>query len=148
MIFYVSDVVFIVFQFTWFSACADNVLILVITVIASLFFSIIVCFRTRDDASILTSAIVILYLLYLSWSGMSSRDGICGLERSADNGILQIVTGLAFTILSLLAISASTKQESYQSVSEEKTNVTKKMATPMMEDADDTPQVEIEGKDG
>ena len=86
---YLGNVIFLIYQYIWFGSCGDNVVILVITTIMGLFFAVIVCFRTRDDASILTSAIVILYLLYLSWSGMSSRDGECGyFEQSADNVIL------------------------------------------------------------
>jgi hypothetical protein len=62
-----------VFQYIWFGGCAYNDVIITITLVSGVFFYVVVLFRTRDDASILTSSIVLLYCLYLQWSALSSN---------------------------------------------------------------------------
>ena len=59
------NVVWAIFQYIWFSGCSYNILIITSTILVALSFYIIVMFRTRPDASILTSSIVVVYCLYL-----------------------------------------------------------------------------------
>lgn len=82
------------------------------TLAASIASYTIVFFKTREDASILTSSIVVAYLLYLQWSALSSRpNDVCNpFEFSSKNTVLQIVVGAFVTIISLLTISASTQK--------------------------------------
>jgi nicotinamide riboside transporter PnuC len=78
----------------------------------------VVFLRTREDASLLTSALVLAYCLYLQWSALSSNtDATCnpfqnpGLNNTA-NTITMMVLGLLFTFASLFVISATTKKDS------------------------------------
>jgi hypothetical protein len=61
----IGNIVWLVFQYIWFSGCTTNNIIITITLVASIASYAIVFFRTREDASILTSSIVVAYLLYL-----------------------------------------------------------------------------------
>lgn len=61
----IGNIVFIVFQYIWFSGCGSNNVIMAITLISGIVSYAIVFYRTREDASILTSSIVVAYLLYL-----------------------------------------------------------------------------------
>lgn len=103
----------------------------------------IVFFRTREDASIFTSALVLSYCLYLQWSAMSSNmDATCnpfapdsnsGLNWTA-NTIMMMVLGLLFTFSSLFVISAVTKKD-------EDENLTTAMNQAMLEDDKDSGEV-------
>jgi Serine incorporator (Serinc) len=73
-VFTIGNVVFAIFQYIWFSGCSTNVVIMTITVISSVASYVVVFFRTREDASILTSSVVSAYLFYLQWSALASRD--------------------------------------------------------------------------
>ena len=64
-LFSIGNVVWLIYQYIWFSGCATNNLIITITLVASIASYGVVLFRTREDASILTSSIVVAYLLYL-----------------------------------------------------------------------------------
>jgi len=61
----IGNIVFIVYQYIWFSGCSTNNVIMTITLISAIASYAIVFFKTREDASILTSTIVVAYLLYL-----------------------------------------------------------------------------------
>lgn len=92
----------------------------------------LVFFRTREDASILTSSIVMTYLLYLQWSALASNPNEeCNpFQESAANTTLQIIVGLIFTFFSLLIISSSTRKS-------DSTNLTTKINQPLMEDEEE-----------
>ena len=64
-------------------------ILLIITAISAVAMQFVVCFRLREDASELTSAFVILYVLYLQWSALSSRpDAECNpYEDSQGNSV-------------------------------------------------------------
>lgn len=61
----IGNIVWLVFQYIWFSGCPTNNVIITITLAACVASYAVVFFRTREDASILTSSIVVAYLLYL-----------------------------------------------------------------------------------
>lgn len=53
------------FQYYWYRGCGYNNAIITATVVCGIAFYVIVFFRTRKDASILTSSIVLVYVTYL-----------------------------------------------------------------------------------
>jgi hypothetical protein len=72
-IFTIGNIVWIIYQFIWFSGCATNNIIMIVTLVAAVMSYGVIFLRTREDASILTSSIVVAYMLYLQWSALSSR---------------------------------------------------------------------------
>jgi threonine/homoserine/homoserine lactone efflux protein len=106
----VGNVVWSVYQYVWYKHCAYNVTMITVTLVVCVAFYVIVLFRTREDASLLTSSVVVAYILYLQWSAMASNpEAECNpFIESAANTTLQIVIGLAFTLMSLGVISSST----------------------------------------
>ena len=111
-IFTIGNIVWLVYQFIWFHGCPTNNVIITVTLVASIASYGVVFFRTREDASILTSSIVVSYLLYLQWSALSSRpDDVCNpFPNSNANTALQIIIGAIITVISLIFISSSTKK--------------------------------------
>jgi hypothetical protein len=113
LLFTAGNITWIVFQYKWYSNCSSSVAIITVTAVFIVGFYGIVFFRTREDASILTSSIVAAYVLYLQWSALASNpDAECNhfIDSNA-NTTLQIFGGLAFTFISLLIIAATTKKE-------------------------------------
>jgi hypothetical protein len=100
-----------VYQYIWYHSCVYNVVLITITLAICVAFYIIVFYRTREDASILTSSIVVAYILYLQWSALASNpDTVCNpFGKSSVNTTMQIVAGLAFTFMALAVISSTTK---------------------------------------
>ena len=111
--------------------------IMVITLIFGIFFYVIVVFRTRPDASLLTSSIVFLYNLYLQWSAMASNpDSNCNpFIVSSTFTATYISLGLFFTMLALIIIAASTKNEDKQTVATA-------VNDHLMEDANDNDHID------
>jgi len=105
-----GNITWIVFQFIEFGSCTGNNWIMSFTLIAGVLMYGLVILKTRDDASMLTSAIVLSYCLYLQWSALSSdNDNNCNpYTESAANTMTLLVFGCFFTFTSLLVISAST----------------------------------------
>lgn len=105
-----GNITWIVFQYIEFGSCAGSNWIMTFTLIAGVVMYGLVLLRTRDDASLLTSAIVLTYCLYLQWSALSSdNDSTCNpYTESAANTLTLLVFGCFFTFTSLLVISAST----------------------------------------
>lgn len=70
-----GNITWIVLQFIWFTGkdCSFNTCQMTFTCIAGVAMYVIVLFRTRNDASIFTSSIVLCYNLYLQWSALSSN---------------------------------------------------------------------------
>ena len=58
------NVTWLVFQYKWFG-CSSNIPFMIATITACVICYAIIFLRTRSDASILTSAIVSLYFIYL-----------------------------------------------------------------------------------
>lgn len=109
-----GNVTWIVFQFIEFGQCPFNATQMIITCIVGAAMYALVIVRTRSDASVFTSSLVLTYCLYLQWSAFSSGPNtICNpYTSSAFNTSLLMAIGLAFTFVSLLVISAVTfKQE-------------------------------------
>jgi hypothetical protein len=74
----IINIAWAAFQYYWYGKCAYNDVIISITIVAGIAFYTLVLLRTRDDASILTSSIVLCYCLYLQWSALSANpDPVC-----------------------------------------------------------------------
>jgi len=109
----IGNITWIVYQFIIFGGCGSNITLMVITTILGVAMYGIVLLRTRNDASLLTSALVLTYNLYLQWSALSSKDDeTCNpYLSSGGNTTVEIVVGLFFTFVSLLVISSVTTKE-------------------------------------
>ena len=108
----IGNLVFTIYQYIWFSGCSTNNVIMTITLISAIASYAIIIFRTREDASILTSSIVVSYLLYLQWSALASRPNAeCNIfMNSVANTTLQIIIGAFVTVVSLFVISSTTSK--------------------------------------
>jgi hypothetical protein len=65
-------IVFIVFQFIWFSGCGGSLAIVIVTLIFIIAFYVLNLIKTREDGSVFTASIVSSYCAYLGWSAMAS----------------------------------------------------------------------------
>lgn len=124
--------------------CGYNITIQTITVVGILLMHGLVLLRSREDASVLTSAIASLYCLYLQWSALSSDSNAdCNGNLFSDSiSWMQIVFGMIFTGVSLFIISGSTKAQ-------KEANLTSDAGAHLMEkeeDVEDRPDADINGK--
>lgn len=102
----------------------------------------LVFLRTRSDASIFTSSLVLTYCLYLQWNALSSSP-VLGCNpyvitgKQPWNRTLMTIMGLIFTFLSLMIISASTFKEEKDVMAEDtaqaEVNVATGVNAPLME---------------
>ena len=107
-----GTIVFLVFQFIWFSGCGGNIGILVVTCVIIVVFFILNLIKTRKDGSVFTAGLISIYIAYLGWSAMASRpDEECNpFKESVPNLISQIVVGATFTFFSLFSISTMSSE--------------------------------------
>jgi hypothetical protein len=68
-----GNVTWIVIQFIEFSGCAFPIWQMCFTAVCGVAMYVLVLLRTRSDASIFTSSLVLTYNLYLQWSALSSN---------------------------------------------------------------------------
>jgi hypothetical protein len=136
VIIYALDLVFLIFQFIWFKGCAFNIIILCVTILFGIIFTVLVALKTREDSSILTNAFVMSYALFLSWSAMASRpnDSCNPFLGSSSNTLYQIGLGLLFTLIALFSISMITKGDSDD-------NKAPAMTSPLVENEEDDEEV-------
>lgn len=52
--------------------CGGNLAIMCVTLLCGIAMYVLVLFRTRNDASVFTSSLVLAYCLFLQWSAFSS----------------------------------------------------------------------------
>lgn len=120
-----------------------------ITVVAGVLMYGLVFLRTRSDASIFTSSLVLTYCLYLQWSAMSASPALDGVEFCNPyygpasppwNRTFMTIIGLFFTFISLMVISAATfkdeKQVHNMDTDQAAVNVATGMNAPLMEKED------------
>ncbi len=88
-------------------------IMMIVTLVLNIIFYGIVVLRTREDASIFTSSVVVAYILYLQWSALSSSptEECNPFYDTNANITLQILGGLFFTFISLLMILSSSKTD-------------------------------------
>lgn len=121
----IGNVTWIIFMFVEFSGCGGNIAIMITTTVIGAVMYAIVILKTREDASMFTSSLVLTYCLYLQWSAMSSNiDATCnpfapsstsGLDWTA-NTIMMMVMGMIFTFSALFVISAITKHSDEENI--------------------------------
>lgn len=121
LIFTGGNITWIVFQFIEFGGCAGNLIIMIITVVIATLMYGLILLRSRPDASMFTSSLVVTYCLYLEWSAFSSDNsgdncnpfavGSNSGKNYTANTILMMIIGLLFAWSSLLVIAAITKRE-------------------------------------
>ena len=140
-----GNITWLIFQYLRFTGegCGGNLTFIIISTVLGVLMYGVVLVRTRNDASMLTSAIVWSYQLYLQWSAMSSKnDPVCNpYLNSAGNTTMEIIMGLFFTFLCLLVVGGSTTKE-------QDGTLTSDMAGHMMEkeeDATSYQKVDLEG---
>ena len=107
---YVFDLGLLWYLYKYFGSCSGNIILLIILIWVFGVYTALTVLQTRENASILTNAIVLSYLLYLSWSAFSSEtDEKCNpFVHSTANGIANIILGFAFTGISILSFSLIT----------------------------------------
>ena len=128
------NVTWAILQYMWYGGCGYNDILITITLVCGIAFYVLVIMRTRKDASILTSALVFTYILYLQWSALASNPNkTCNpFGGSASNTVAQISLGLFFTFICMVVISGSTKS------SDDQTTLTQQVNGGLMEDKEDT----------
>ena len=133
----IGNIVWIIYQFKLFGGegCGGNITLMIITVLLGCVMYGIVILRTRKDASVLTSALVLSYCLYLQWSALSSKDDEhCNpYMNSGANTTMEICIGLFFTFVSLLVISST-------NASDDEQNLTTQLAAGVQENENENVQ--------
>lgn len=77
----------VVIQFMTFG-CSGNKVIMSVTTIAVVVIHALVFLKPREDASILTSSIASVYMLYLQWSALSSEiDPVCNPNQKSGGNV-------------------------------------------------------------
>lgn len=118
----IGNIAWIVKMFIDFGpkSCGGNIAIMCVTVVCGIAMYILVLFRTRSDASVFTSSLVLAYCLFLQWSAFTSSPHLeCNpLNPLSNNGknyyantVLMTVFGLFFVWSSLIVVSAVTTKE-------------------------------------
>ena len=143
LILLVGNIVWIVYQFILFqgkgAGCSWNEANMIITTVCGVLFYVLVLIRTRQDASIFTSSLVLSYVLLLQWSALSNNpDTTCNpYYNEKGNTIWLMCIGLLFTFVCLFVISAATvkQEEDYMRNDTEQAqiNVATGMNAPLME---------------
>ena len=107
------NIVWIILQFSQYSSCTFTIWQQIFTCVAGFTMYALVLLKTRDDASIFTSSLVLTYTLYLQWSALTSNpDLTCNPNiQSAGSSTFELTTGLIFTFVTLLVISSHTLSE-------------------------------------
>ena len=116
-----GNIAWIVMQFIEFGECTNNAVIMAITAAFAVVSLVLVCLRTREDASVLTSLMVTTYCLYMQWSAMSSQEeGSCNKYTfNTANTDCMIVFGSLFTFIALFTIASSEKDSSEEHVAQD-----------------------------
>mmetsp|Transcript_13129 Transcript_13129/g.11607 ORF Transcript_13129/g.11607 Transcript_13129/m.11607 type:complete len:300 (+) Transcript_13129:390-1289(+) len=108
---YAFDLGLLWYLFKWYGGCSGNIWLLLLLIAMFVIYTILTVLQTRENASILTNAIVLSYSLYLSWSAMSSETNeVCNpFVNSSGNNIANISLGFIFTIVSILSFTLITR---------------------------------------
>lgn len=94
--------------------CEGNLLLVIITGVCCLVLQLLPCWRTREDASELTSALAISFILFLQWSSFTTQNaGVCNESGHAGwNVSLRLALSLAVTFTALFqSAGAETEPE-------------------------------------
>lgn len=111
-----ANIAWIVMMFINFGSlegCTTNLVVLIITAVASVIMQGVVCLGLRNDASVFTSALVTLYCLFLQWSALSSNpDAECNpYEDSTGNATARLTINLIITFIAMFTAAATVEDE-------------------------------------
>lgn len=118
----ISNLAWIVIMFVEFGhkGCGGNIAIMCGTLVSGIAMYGLVLVRSRSDASMFTSSLVLTYCLFLQWSAFTSdiKTECNPLSPLSDSGrnfyantVMMTVLGLFFVFSSLLTVAAITKKE-------------------------------------
>lgn len=104
---------FIVLEYVWFSSWWTNNLIIIVPVIFTIGYVVWVILKTRQNGSLFTTSIVLLYLVYLTWTVWASRPQEIWNDfyQTSLGTILHILFGLFFTFFVLFIIASAVKSK-------------------------------------
>lgn len=107
------SLIFIVLEYVWFSSWWTNNLIIIVPVIFTIGYVVWVILKTRQNGSLFTTSIVLLYLVYLTWTVWASRPQEIwnDIYRTSLGTILHILFGLFFTFFVLFIIASAVKSK-------------------------------------
>jgi hypothetical protein len=137
-----GNITWIVFGFIEFGqsgGCLFNKPNMIITCVAGFLFYALIFLRTRQDASIFTSSLVLAYCLFLQWSALAANTNTACNPYYNKNGttIWLMCVGLLFTFISLFVISSATvkseEQVMHNDEAQAELNVATGINAPLME---------------
>lgn len=107
------SLIFIVLEYVWFSSWWTNNLIIIVPVIFTIGYVVWVILKTRQNGSLFTTSIVLLYLVYLTWTVWASRPQEIWNDfyQTSLGTILHILFGLFFTFFVLFIIASAVKSK-------------------------------------
>ena len=111
-------IVWLVFQFIWFSGCAIGLAITIITVAFCIFFYIISFLKLcdvkvfRPNATVFVVGFSTLYVVYLSWASLASHpnEECNALIDSKPNTYMQMIVGGIFTLINIWCIGIASSE--------------------------------------
>lgn len=120
----VTWIVMMFLNFGTIEGCSLNLALLIVTTVLSVLMQFVVCLRLRSDASELTSALVILYCLFLQWSALSSNpDPVCNPHQdSSGTATGRMVISMIVTFVAMFTAAATVEDEKIPDSSESKSD--------------------------
>ena len=119
--------------------CSSNYILISLTLVMIV---LVFFLRCRQDSSIFTSAMVSMWLIFLLWSALASKDDIyCNtMGHSTTATVLQIVLHFVWTFITLFLLAIATSSEDGKG-----SNIVTEVVG---EDAKTDEKVDLEDKDG
>lgn len=104
------SVIFIILEFVWYSGWWDNNIYILIPVFWCVVYVILVILKTRESASLFTTSVIVLYLVYLTWSALQHRpESWNDLYHNDAALVFQIVLALAVTFMVMVIYAVGAK---------------------------------------
>lgn len=98
-ILFLGSIIGIALLFNYFSGCTSNTAFIAVTLVGSVI--VTAAQLSGDEASLLTSAVIVAYATFLCYTAVSKNpDGECN-PMLGDNDVLGIVLGVGVTLISL-----------------------------------------------
>ena len=136
------SIIFIILEYVWFYEWWTNNIIIIVPVLFTIGYVLWVVFKTRQNGSLFTTSIILLYLVYLTWTALASRPSSSWnpFYHTGYGTVLQILLGLFFTFLVLIILASGTKGD--------KNTLETKFKNIAAEDREDNQQIEQQNKNG
>ena len=134
--------VLIILEYVWFYDWWANNIIIIVPVVFTIGYVLWVIFKTRQNGSLFTTSVVLLYLVYLTWTSLASRpsDNWNPFYMKDFGTVIQIFFGLFFTFLALVILASGTKSD--------KSSPEAKFKNIAAEDKDDNTEIEQQNAKG